>query len=135
MCVHRIDHNGIDHTFMEHCVLESPLGTAVLHPLSALLSLLCDPGSRLLCIASLHFIALWLQPMRRPARNRKLGGERSIFFLTLLVLHLWPWLPPSMVTAPVGVALVQAPDALASSSTFSSPCLSALEDGTVFLYC
>lgn len=30
------------YTLIEHCVLESLLGTAVLHPLSALLSPLCD---------------------------------------------------------------------------------------------
>ena len=124
------------HTLIEHCVLESLLGTAVLHPVSALLFLLCDPGSRLLCTASLRLIALWLQPVGRPAGNHKLGRERkSIFSLLLLALHLWLCLPPSMVTAPAGVALVQAPDALASSGTVSSSCLSALRDGTVFLCC
>ena len=124
------------HTLTQHCVLESPLGTAVLHPLSALLSLLCDPGSRLLCPVSLRFMALWLQPTGRPAGNRKLGRERRrVSSLPLLALHLWPRLPPSTATAPAGVALVQVPNALASSSTLSSSCLSALRDGTVFLYC
>ena len=86
------------YTLIEHCVLESLLGTAVLHPLSALLSPLCDPGSRLLCTASLHLIALWLQPMGRPAGNPKLEERERVFFPSLYWLCIsgyvfpLPWL-------------------------------------------